>query len=212
MSTTVTKKNSGNKTTEIIIGSGAAKMATVLTGMNSVMEIMSKLPETIQQTTLEVTNLEDKIGVLTQEYANKLVQNKIDLKNAYDTDKKAFVEAYCASNGVILVVEDDYNEMKTSLEIATENVEETVAKEVAKAIGMEKANSANAMKIATLEHEKKEAANTAEINQLKNQNKFLEEQLNNWKTMFDKQIAAETERAKYGQISTLNVGGTTQGR
>lgn len=66
--------------------------------------------------------------------------------------------------------------------------------------------------MAKLEFEKKEADNKAAITQLTDKVKFLEEQVGHWKTMLDNQMKAETERAKYGQISTLNVGTGQQGR
>jgi hypothetical protein len=206
------KKAAGNKTTEIIVGTAAMKLGTALTGISAAMTEVAKLGETAQKMTLEVTDLEDKIGGLKQDLENKKSQNKIDLQQAYDSDKKAFVETYCKAEGVILVEDAEYKNLQAELETVTKGMEQKIAQEVGKAVGIEKANSANALKIATLENEKKEAGNTAEITQLKAQNKFLEDQVNHWKTMLDNQMKAETERAKYGAINTLNVGGTTQGR
>lgn len=77
---------------------------------------------------------------------------------------------------------------------------------------MEKANSANALKIAQLEHQNKEATNTAKIQYLEETVKSLQAQCTAWEKQLEAERAAATERSKHGAINTLNVGGTTQGR
>ena len=82
---------------------------------------------------------------------------------------------------------------------------------VGAATGSMKKDHDNALAMAALTHEKKEADNLANIKQLTSENKFLQDQIVHWKNMLDNQMKAETERAKYGQISNLNItGGATK--
>lgn len=206
MSQTTAAPKKGNKTTEIIIGTAASKMEAAVKSLLQVAPEISKLQETVNQGTLEVSNLEDKIGGLKQDYTNKVAQNKIEIQQAYDSDAKSFADRWLNTNNMEAIPCDELETIKNELEEATIKVSETVNKAVGAATGSMKKDYDNAIAIQKLEHEKKEANNQAEIVQLKNQVSFLTEQVNHWKTMLDSQVKAETERAKYGQINTLNVG------
>lgn len=197
----------GNKSTEIIVGAAAAKLSTAVKGLSSVVEEIGKLDQRVLDSTLQVTNLEDKIGGLEQDLKNKTAQNKIELQNQYDTDRKAFVDKWLSENGFICTTQENLDELEEKLEAATTKMEDTIKKEVSAATGAMASKHNSELKILGLEHEKKEAANLAEIAQLKNQNAFLATQVDNWKLMLDKQVAAETSRAQYGAVHTINVGG-----
>lgn len=202
----VAKKPNGNKTTEIIIGSAASKVSKAVKELAAAMTVVGGLDQKIEESVLQVVNYEDKIGGLKQEYANKLEQAKIELDQEVAKNQEAFVSKFLREKNMSMISTPTLNSMEEELEEAKEKVEETVNKAVHSALSSAKKDSDNAMAILKLELEKKEASNTAEINQLKAQNKFLEDQVGHWKTMLDNQVKAETERAKYGQISTLNVG------
>lgn len=202
----------GNKTTEIVIGAGAAKLATAVTALATVVEVINQLPLKVQENVLLVSDLEDKIGGLKQQLENETAQNKISLQQAFDADKQTFVDRWLNANSMTPVAIAEFQKMQNTIDNAEETLENTVKSEVAKAVGFEKSNSANALKIMQLEHEKKESSNQAEITQLKQQNKFLEEQMGYWKKALEDERAAGIERSKASSISTLNIGGTTQGR
>lgn len=205
-------KKVGNKTTEIIVGTAALKLGSALTSISAAMGEVAKLGDTAQAMTLKVSDLEDKIGGLKQDLENKTAQNKIELQQSYDADKKAFVDGWLKENNVIVVDEAGYKALQTELAGMEAKMETTVKNEVAKAVAIEKANSANALKIAQLEADKKEASNVAEINQLKAQITFLEKTSKSWEDALTEERKAGIERAKASSINTLNVGGTTQGR
>jgi hypothetical protein len=206
------KKATGNKTTEIIIGSAAVKLQNAVKSAYSALEEVKNLDVKAQEGTLKVSDLEDKIGGLKQDLENKTAQNKIDLQQAYDADKKAFVDNWLKENNVVVVDDATYKNLQNELASMEVKMESTVRTEVGKAVGIEKANSANALKIAQLEAEKKEASNVAEISQLKAQIMFLEKTSKSWEDALTAERAAGIERAKASSINTLNVGGTTQGR
>jgi hypothetical protein len=202
----------GNKTTELVIGAGASKLMTAVTQLKSVVEVIDQLPAKVQENVLLVSDLEDKIGGLKQQLENQTAQNKIELQQAYDADKQTFVNKWMNDNKMTAVEVSTFTKMEETIEKAEEVLENTVKAEVAKAVNIEKSNSTNALKVMQLEHEKKEASNQAEITQLKQQNKFLEEQMGYWKTALEDERKAGIERSKASAISTLNIGGTTQGR
>lgn len=206
------KKAVGNKTTEIIVGTAASKLATAVAGFKAVIEQVGGLEELAGQGILKVSDLEDKIGGLEQDLKNKTAQNKIDLQQQYDTDKEVFVQKYCNENGMTTVKTEEYEELKDSLEEATTNMEANIAKEVGKAVGIEKNNSANALKVAELEAKAKDATNVATIAQLKEQVTFLTSQCKILNESLTAEREAGIKRAQAASISTLNIGGTTQGR
>jgi molecular chaperone GrpE (heat shock protein) len=202
-------KKVGNKTTEIIVGTAVSKLTTVVKGINDAVQEVNKLETRIQDGTLKVTDLEDKIGGLEQDFKNKVAQSKIELEQAYTANRESFVGQFLAEKKMAMIPSKELGDLQLKLEEATSKVEDAVSKAVGIATGTMKSAHANEIKIANLEHEKKEANNMAEITQLKAQNKFLEDQVSHWKNMLDAQVKAETERAKYGAINTLNVGTPT---
>ena len=205
---TVAKK--GNKTTEIIVGAAANKLSTAVKGLNSAIEEVGKLEVKAQDYTLQISDLEDKIGGLKQDLQNKVAQNKIELQQQYDTDKKAFAVKWLTENDMIFILNDELTKLKESLVEAQMNVEEKVSKAVGAATGALKSDYVNQLKLTTLEHEKKEADNSAKITQQESQIKFLNEQVVMWKTALEDERRASVERAK-ASIGTLNIGGQ-QGR
>jgi hypothetical protein len=209
MSTTAAPKK-GNKTTEIIIGSAASRMEAAVKSLLQVAPEVEKLQTTIANGTLEVVNLEDKIGALKQDYTNKVAQNKIELEQAYKADAKGYVDEYLAKNNLTAIETDELDEMKNDLEEATTKMEANISKAVVAATSSLKKDHDNADALAKMTFEKKEAENTAKITQLEGQVKFLTEQVGYWKKALEDERTAGVERAKASSIGTLNVG--QQGR
>jgi hypothetical protein len=108
---------------------------------------------------------------------------------------------------------EEYQSILKQLEDLKNGVADTIKAEVNKAVAIEKANSANALKIAQLEHEKKEASNVSEISHLKSEVATYKAQAEIFKNQLDEQRKATVEVAKAGQIGTMNVGtGSQSGR
>lgn len=202
----VTKKPVGNKTTEVILGSAAAKIQAAVVSLNSAIEVVGKLDEKANESVLQVSNLEDKIGALTQDLANKTAQNKIEVEQAYNADKEAFVDKYLHERKLETIDANELEELKDKVARAEENTANAVRSAVGTAVGIEQSKSASALKIAELGFAAKEAQNTAEINQAKSQIKFLEEQVQMWKGALDDERKAGVERSKAGAVGTINVG------
>lgn len=201
----VTKKK-GNKTTEIVIGAGAAKLESAIKTLLQVAPEIEKLSKITQEGTLEVVNLEDKIGGLKQDLTNKTAQNKIELQQAYDADQALFAEKYLQANNLTAIKGEELSELQDKLMDATDNLETNVAKAVNGATSAMKKEHENAVAIAKLEFEKKEAENNANLKQMGEQVKFLTEQVGYWKKALEDERTASVERAKAASIGTLNVG------
>lgn len=206
MSETKAPVKKGNKTTELIIGAAAAKVEAAVKSLMNVAPEVEKLQTTIHQSTLEVVNLEDKIGGLKQDYQNKVAQNKIEIEQQFTADQKSFVDTWMKNNGMTCLPANDLNKMRTDLTEATQNVDKTVASAVNAATSAMKKDHDNATAMAKLEFEKKEADNKAAITQLTEKVKFLEEQVGYWKEALEEERKAGVERAKASSIGTLNVG------
>jgi len=196
----------GNKTTEIIIGSAASRMEAAVKALLQVAPEVEKLKTTLNSGTLEVVNLEDKIGALKQDLTNKVAQNKIELQQAYDADQKAFVDNYLQRNKLVAILETKMDELHDSLDEATTKMSENISKAVNAATSAMKKDHDNADALAKMTFEKKEAENTAKITQLESQVKFLTEQVGYWKKALEDERVAGVERAKAASIGTLNVG------
>lgn len=196
----------GNKTTEIIIGAGAAKLVTAVAALNTVVEVIGKLPQQAQENVILITDLEDKIGGLKQDLANQIAQNKIEVAQAYEADKRSFVNKWLAENNMTCLETSELNEMKNDLEEATTKMNDNIQKAVGAATGSLKKEHENELKMKTLEFEKKEADNLATIKQNGETIKFLNEQVGFWKKALEDEREAGVKRAQASSIGTLNVG------
>jgi hypothetical protein len=201
----------GSQKTEIIIGAGASKLTSAVTALLGVVSKIEELPATAQQMTLEVVNLEDKIVSLKTQFENEQAQQKIDLKLAYDTDRQTYVDKFLNEKGLTTIESTELNNLKQKAYRTEDDLQQTIRTEKAKAEAIAKADAQNQIKIAGLEFDKREADNTAKINQLQAQNQFLQEQVAMWKSALDSERQAGIERAKASAIGTLNVG-ANQGR
>lgn len=196
----------GNKTTEIIVGAAAMKLEGAVKGILAAVDEVTKLEVKAQETTLKVVDLEDKVGGLEQDLQNKIAQNKIEIKNQYETDKETFVSEYLHENNMTMVETPEFDRLSTLVRDAAQNEAAAVSKAVNAATGALKSAHESEKKVMELEYKTKEANNIAEMQQLKNQAKFMEEQVAHWKGALDDERKAGVERAKAASIGTLNVG------
>lgn len=202
---TVTKLK-GNKTTETIIGTAANKLAQGLKGLDDTVKAAKEIENIIEEGTLKVTNLEDQIVEVKLKLEQDKKNAKFDLDLAFKQDQEEQATKYLNSRGLITKTQEewdkvinDYNNLKTDFDVK-------VGSEVGKARGMSDSKHSSEIQILNLEHRNKETENTAIINQLREQNKFLTEQVASWKSALESERTAGIERAKASSIGTLNVG------
>jgi hypothetical protein len=202
----------GTKTTELIIGAAANKLSTAVLQMNTAIGEVTKLQQLAQDNTIIIVDLEDKIGALKQELENQMAQNKLNLELAFKSNKALFAAEWMSENNLASISTFELHNLKVDLENATSKMEDTVKREVGIITSRMKSEHENEKKVLMLEHEKKEANNLAELNQLRTQVTMWKEQADMWQKALDAERQAGIERAKASSIGTLNIGGTTQGR
>jgi hypothetical protein len=202
---TTKKVKAGNKTTEVIIGASASKLAVASKSIIAAVEELQKLEEVAATNSLKVVNLEDQIGSLQQELKNQKEQNKIELKNQYDIDRKSFVSAYLTENGFVMIEATNLTQLKTELETRNKEFNADVQKQVAIATSTQKKEFEATQKIAELEYEKKEANNIAELKQLQSEIKMWKDQAESWKDALAAERAAGVERSKASAVGSITV-------
>lgn len=199
-------KNKGNKNTEIIVGTAAVKLSQAVKAITEAVIQVSHLDEKMQEGTLKVTDLEDKIGSLKQEFENRATQNKIDLQLQFDADKEGFAMTYLMSKSKVALPLTELNELEAKLETAIRDKDKEVSKAVGIATGKMESDHKNEIALKDLNYQMKEANNLAELAQCRKECTFLEGQVTHWQKALEAERLAGVERAKAGQIGTLNVG------
>lgn len=202
-------KKSGNKTTELIIGAGITKLGTAITTVKAVVAEFDKLETLAEEQSLRIVNAEEQLAQLAVELKNRKAQNEIEIVQAYDSKQKTFVEQYLQENQLVMVEQDDFDKLLERAEKKDEEVKKQTNEAVNAATGSMDRHHKSEIAILKLEHEKKEAGNTAKIDQLTSQISFLEGQVAHWKGMLEKQVEAETARAASKAVGAINIGSPT---
>ena len=171
----VKKVVKGNKTTEIIIGSAAAKLAQATTNLKQAVEAAGGIIAIVDDSTLKVTNLEMQIADLELEFKQKKAKMAFDLDLEFNKDKDEYVSKYVGSKGLVIVTNDEFSKTQTELTKLKGDLQSEINSKVHAATGALTKEHNNAIMIKDLQHANKEADNNAKINQLMEQNKFLTE-------------------------------------
>lgn len=207
-----TSKPVGNVKTEVIIGTAAGKLSSAVKSFLDASAEIGKLPEHAEELALIIVSREEKLSLLEQELKNRIAQNRIDLQQAFDADQSSFINHWLEKNGKVAVLISDYEGLQESLQKMQKDHEADIKAAEGKAFGIANADKVNALKIAQLEHEKKEASNIAEIAHLKSQTANLQAQVDMLIKQVDEQRKASVEISKAGAVGTINVGAEGQRR
>jgi hypothetical protein len=200
------RKPVGSAKTELIIGSAVAGLNNALKAFTSATSTIDKFQEQVDQLTLIHTELETKIENLEQEKKNKIAQNNLDLKIAYDTDRAKFAADYATSMRSTIVETSVFEQMKSKII----KLESEFKAEVDNAIkGIQAAAEAKAladMNLYKAERSAEEAETKAELKSLQARLDAATKEIESWKKALEDERSASVERAKAGAINTLNVG------
>lgn len=205
--TAKTAKVVGNRTTEGIIGAGAAKLNVALVALNAVVKELSNIDSVVEENTLKVVGLESTIAELEQQKKNAITQNKIEIGQQYAADEQYFIDAYLKNAGLITIKPSEVDALRKDLDNTRSSIDEQVKKEVNAQVGAIRAQYINEAKMGALEHSTKEAQNLARISQLENRAAFLEEQVTSWKGALEAERQAGVQRAQASSIGAINVTG-----
>lgn len=161
---------------------------------------------------LKVTTLEDKIGDLTTEYAQKKAEADFNLNLEYKTNEKEFAAKFLTANSLVAIPNEELNKLKSDLAAATADFDKKLNAETGKIKGILETQYANAQKIAEAEAKAKEAENIAQIDNLKAQLKFANEQAALLREALTAEREAGVERAKASAVGSISIGQPGGGR
>src|SRR5215831_2892875 len=171
----------GTKTTEVIIGSAAASLASGIKSMRAVVEEINKLDEKVEAGLIVLSDLEAKIIVKETELRNATAQNKIELGQEYEANKKGFVTQWLTENGFEMIPKEELEKIKAELAGAEKATSDAVTKQVSIVSSSMKSKHDSELREKELEFKAKEAQNNASITLKDEKISFLEQQVAAWK-------------------------------
>jgi len=205
---TITKKVTGNKSSEMIIGMAASKLSSAVTQLIAAAAVVSTFEEKVKEGTLQIGNMEDQIGTLQQDFVNKKAQIQIDIQLVYDANRESFAQKWLAENNLVTIGGNELANLQNELQMAKENTDNAVKKEVAIVTNRLTSDAKNVADLAVMQHKMNEANNNAKITNLEEKCKFLEGQVASYTLQLNAEREAGIKRQQAGSIGTLNVGNT----
>ena len=197
----------GTKVTEVILGTAAVKLGTGVKALLEMIDEVGKLGETINTNLLLISSQEDKLDNLALEVRNTIAQNKIEIEQAYESDKEAFVIQWLEENNSIAMDKTALAKLEQDLTAAQDATDSEVKKQVAIVTNTLESKHKAAIREQELTFAAKEASNNAALSQKDDKIKFLEEQVAAWKKALENEQEASIKRAQAGAIQqTIQTG------
>lgn len=191
----------GTQKSEAILGTAVVKLASGVKALSEVSETISQLGEQIHDNLLIISDQETKIAEQAQTLKNNIGQNKIELDQAYQRDKYAFVEEWLKANNKVAIDQEELEELREELTQAETATAAEVKKEVGIITGVLTTRFNAEKRELELTFKAQEAQNIAQLAQKDDKIKFLEEQVKNWMDALTKERDASVARA---QASSIN--------
>lgn len=191
----------GTQKSEAILGTASVKLGTGVKALEEVVETISKLPQQIADNLLIISDQENKIDEQALELKNSIAQNKIELGQAYESDKQGFVEVWLKENEKVAIDQSEFEELREELSEAEKATEAAVKREVAIVTNTLTRNFESAKKEYELTYAAKEAQNLAALSQKDEKISFLEKQVAAWQKALEDEREASIKRA---QASSIN--------
>jgi hypothetical protein len=195
----------GTVKTEVILGTAVSKLGSGVKFLAEMMSEINKLEEKVNENVLLISDQEDKITTKALELKNTIAQNKIELQQMYESDKKAFVQLWLNDNNYIVMDREALTKMEQELEGAEDAAKKDMDRELAILRNTLTSKHASEKREYELEFKAKEAETKAALNQKDEKIKFLEEQVGKWQTAAAEAQKANVEIAKAGSIQNLNL-------
>lgn len=190
----------GTQKSEAILGTASVKLGTGVKVLAEMMIEIGKLPEQIEGNLLIISDQEAKIAEQALTLKNNIAQNKIELDQAYQRDKVDFVTTWLRENNMAAIKISELEELKNELSEAEKATDAAVKKEVAIVTNSLTRNFESSKKEMELTFKAQEASNVAQLAQATEKIKFLEGQVESWKTALDKEREASVQRAQASSI------------
>jgi hypothetical protein len=198
-----TKK--GTKTTEQILGTAANKLAASVKSYESFLATIQSMPQTIDNYTLQIANLEEKITTLNTEYKERKRQFDVQLELEKKANINDIVVNHLQSLSQMAVEISEWNKVKEELTKLKTNFETELSKEVGKAVGYAKSNLENEKKLMEAMFKAQEAENKSTITSLTAQLAAAMRDADQWKAQLNSERDASIKRAQASSVGAINV-------
>jgi hypothetical protein len=202
---TKTGPKKGTKTTESILGKAAVTLNGSLKSFEKFLGEVNAMPKTIEDYTLQITNLEAKIETLNTEYKEKKRQFDVQLELEKKADTHTIVAEYLESQSLTSIEISELTRLKDELTKFKTNFEEQLSKEVGKAVGYAKANLENEKKLMEAMFKAQEAENKSTITSLTAQLAAAKADTDQWKAQLNSERDASIKRAQASSVGAINV-------
>ena len=201
-------KKKGTQATEVIIGSAALNIRKSLTALSDAVKTVESLGDKAEEMQGLIAQREDRIKELDVMFAETKRQKTVELDLKVKEDEQKVVNDVLAKNNLVAIPQAELDNIKANLTKATSEMNSEIQKAVGAATSSLKKDHESAVALTAAENKAKEAANTAMLATTESKLKFLEEQVEMWKSALDAERQAGVERAKASSVGSINVGNT----
>ena len=192
MADTAKKKPTGTRTTEIIIGQSATNLQRGLESLRKLSSDLEEFDTHIEQKTLKVADLEDRIEKLTSEFNEKRRSSEVTFQNDMKQFEMQTVSQVLEIQNKVAISNEEYQSYKTLQVDFDKKVNEAVNSRV-QSLSLEHKNQLELLKA---NNERDNAQKDAQLTVLKDKIDMLQRQISSYENMIDENRKAETERAK----------------
>jgi len=192
MADTAKKKPTGTRTTEIIIGQSATNLQRGLESLRKLSSDLEEFDTHIEQKTLKVADLEDRIEKLTSEFNEKRRSSEVTFQNDMKQFEMQTVSQVLEIQNKVAISNEEYQSYKTLQVDFDKKVNEAVNSRV----GVLSAQHTNQLELLKANNERDNAQKDAQLTVLKDKIDMLQRQISSYENMIDENRKAETERAK----------------
>lgn len=202
----------GNATTEVIIGSAAAKLTAGVAQLNAAAEVIKGLATQSSNLAIEITSREDRVAQLDIEFKEKKRSKEVELALEVQADRVKVVDAYVKEHGKVLLSQDEVDRQNDELSTLKSNFSEEVSKGINAATANMKRQHESELALKDAQFRAQEAENKSRITSLEQQLESAREETKRAWTALDEERKAGVQRAQAQGQATVNVGTPSNGR
>lgn len=210
MATVASKKVS--PIAEASYAAATRKLASTVNEIQVVVNNLNNLSATSEDLSDAIASKEERIKSLDGEYAEKRRSHNVEFELKVKEDGLKVAENILASQSLVAVPKHELEGLRKDFTDLQTGFDDKVKAEVGKATGIVKSHFESTQKLLEAQFQTKEAENIASIKSLNVQVIDLKNQVEMWKAQLNDERKASVDRAKAGQIGTLNVGSQGPGR
>lgn len=204
---TTTKKVVASKSSEIILGTAAARMVKAVDELKGVITSIADLTEKSEDLQSVIADREQKIDDLEVQFKEKERAAKVEFDVMLKEHQLNGASTTAAKFNKILIDKTEYNNLVKELEDIKTDMQAKISREVGVRIASAESNHKNEMNLAKAQNEATNAKVLAQLETANQTIKSLESQVLMWKTQLESERTASIERAKASAVGQLVVNG-----